>query len=351
MAPAMGLYSKPYRADKGGVRLEVYADVMKGRKLSPVEAGALAVGQAIKWRKSVASSSGWDEEGYTPDGDHRGKRYVTAADAEVWQSSKRGEVVGFGRRPRKRMIEKMAKIRNEDGCHFLALTCSDETWVRFDKADQAGMAAFLKQKKHAMEKRFKRVFPNVGGIWRLEFQERKSGALLGVPVPHLHLVIFGASSVKPALLQRWLSLAWYQVVGSGDQKHLRAGTNCRVLLSRRHAANYVSKYIGKEENDQFAAGRRWGAFGALDLSASVVVVLSVDQWIKLKRLVRGWLRSRRSRFLLRFAAMSAEVGASVLGLGDQSLAIRGAFSPTIFRMLQAVSDREINIPARQTVQA
>lgn len=291
-----GLYSVPYWADGGkSVSLTVYADVVQVQVVGAAE------------RRT--------------------------ADYEA----RRGVCVGFGKRPRRRMMEALAKIRNVVGGHFLTLTFPDAVWQYFSADDQGGMAHYAKEKLHALEKRLTARFPAVGGIWRLEFQDRKSGALLGTFVPHFHILAFGIEGAHLALLQRWLSDVWFDVVGSGDEKHLRAGTNCRELSSRRHAAAYVSKYVGKEESDEYAAGRRWGTFGLLDQSGSLTVDLSIDQLVQFKRLVRRWLRSRKSRFAVVMRRLPAAVGATMLGLGDESCrGSPGGFDPTVIRMLAAI---------------
>jgi len=58
--------------------------------------------------------------------------------------------------------------------------------------------------------RMKRVFPQAGFFWRLEFQRR--GA------PHYHLLVYGVEGT-----QDWVSAAWYDIVGSGDENHLQCG--------------------------------------------------------------------------------------------------------------------------------
>ena len=86
-------------------------------------------------------------------------------------------------------------------------------------------------------------------IWKLEPQER--GA------PHFHLAIYTEQFMGP----RWLARKWYRIVGSGDRKHLRAGTSVERARSRRGSLTYMAKYIGKA----FSApdgwehvGRYWG---------------------------------------------------------------------------------------------
>lgn len=86
-------------------------------------------------------------------------------------------------------------------------------------------------------------------IWKLEPQER--GA------PHFHLAVYTEMWMGP----KWLARKWYRIVGSGDRRHLRAGTGVERARTRRGSLSYIAKYIGKA----FTAppgwehvGRYWG---------------------------------------------------------------------------------------------
>jgi hypothetical protein len=98
---------------------------------------------------------------------------------------------------------------------------------------------------------------SVGGLWWLEFQRR--GA------PHFHV------AVNAALDKEWVSRRWFDVVGSGDPKHLNAGTRCELLREKHALASYVGKLVGEAiKRDQKVVpaeyrnvGRFWGWFGGL----------------------------------------------------------------------------------------
>ena len=261
------------------------------------------------------------------------------------QQSKRGRITGFSRRSRRRLIVSLAMARNVSGGYFCTLTFPDSVVAAFHEPSDWG--EYAHRCLDIFLKRLMRLFPHACGWWRLEFQTRKSGEFEGEDVPHFHLLIFGLppdGDIRK--LRRWWSDVWANVVGSGDEQHYKAGTNVRKITSRRHAMNYVSKYAAKEAVDIYAVGRRWGEFGDLDKSPSVEIDLSVDEWVLLKRIIRGWLKSRGSSYHRRLAAAPADVGAFFLGLGDHSLAVYWAFDPTIFRMLRAIPNREMNVPAR-----
>lgn len=87
-------------------------------------------------------------------------------------------------------------------------------------------------------------------IWRLEFQTR--GA------PHYHILVSGFIP-KEEIAERW-----YNIVGSGDEKHLRAGTSVNAIRSLRHLFGYLTNYMLKLEQSVVPAmfesvGRFWGS--------------------------------------------------------------------------------------------
>lgn len=86
-------------------------------------------------------------------------------------------------------------------------------------------------------------------LWFLEFQNR--GA------PHFHVLMNGRLDYK------YVAQRWYGIVGSGDEKHLSAGTRVEKLRTVDGAARYATKYAYKREQKipppQFQkVGRFWG---------------------------------------------------------------------------------------------
>lgn len=126
-----------------------------------------------------------------------------------------------------------------------------------------------------------------GAVWRLEFQER--GA------PHFHLLLVFVDKVDLSWLREYVSVAWYEVVGSGDEKHFLAGTNCQQVRVGRGLMSYIAKYLAKEAVDGVAVGRRWGVVGELPLATCAVFSLDYRGWIEFCRRVRRW--GRASRYL------------------------------------------------------
>jgi hypothetical protein len=135
----------------------------------------------------------------------------------------------------------------------------------------------------------------VAGAWFMEFQER--GA------PHFHAFLTGEVPKEE------VAAAWYQIVGSGDERHLRAGTRIEALRELHAAGAYAAKYLKKQEQKEVPegfsdVGRFWGLFGGL----SVEVVAEVNSQervdtstgevvsggaVQAARVMRGLVNARR----------------------------------------------------------
>lgn len=97
-------------------------------------------------------------------------------------------------------------------------------------------------------------------FWFLEFQER--GA------PHFHIFFTHLPDKK------FISNKWYEIVGSEDERHLRAGTRTEVLQRGRggtisYASKYASKACQKAVPEGYSkVGRFWGVWGNRRLVAA-----------------------------------------------------------------------------------
>jgi|GEM_PF-898962 len=86
-------------------------------------------------------------------------------------------------------------------------------------------------------------------FWILEFQER--GA------PHFHFL------TSEEIDKGTVSQRWYEIVGSGDEKHLRAGTRCDTVRNENQLFGYMVGYLKKltqkvAPKDFENVGRWWG---------------------------------------------------------------------------------------------
>jgi hypothetical protein len=161
--------------------------------------------------------------------------------------SKRGMIKEFTPDSRRRLMRTLARLRRGVLPLFLTLTYPREFPV-----DLGVSKGHLKR----FFERLQYYFEDCGAIWKLEFQKR--GA------PHYHILLWGVGYDVRFL--EWVSRAWYEVVGSGDERHLRAGTRVEWIRSVRGTFSYASKYLGKdqvvpEESKEVGVGRFWGIWG------------------------------------------------------------------------------------------
>lgn len=104
----------------------------------------------------------------------------------------------------------------------------------------------------------RRFFNKPSYLWFLEFQKR--GA------PHIHILLdypLPQDEVGRLDLFTMVSVQWFETVGSGDEKHLLAGTRCETIRKQDGAARYCLKYAYKTKQKCVPAayqnvGRFWG---------------------------------------------------------------------------------------------
>lgn len=205
---------------------------------------------------------------------------------------KKGDIKGLSKDSRRRLIKRVNKVdyQNREMPYWVTLTYP-KRFPTEGKEYKADLDTFLK--------RLKRKFGDVEYIWRLEFQKR--GA------PHYHLILFLPEwEGKINYLRKWVSKSWYEVAqrfwDEKDEKHLKAGTNCKRIKNYRQLISYVSKYMGKCD-DQVTGnpGRVWGAstnWG--DHIGSVVI--SGKGLVRFIRIIRGYIKSQGSRKMAKYMA-------------------------------------------------
>lgn len=113
-------------------------------------------------------------------------------------------------------------------------------------------------------------------VWILEFQDR--GA------PHFHIV------VDRFIGKKALSEAWFRIVGSGDDKHLSAGTQIESIRSKGGLSHYLKAYIYKQAQKDVpvefqSVGRFWGNNRELVRPLAQITYAS-DTSVKVKASVR-----------------------------------------------------------------
>ncbi len=215
---------------------------------------------------------------------------------------KRGDVSEFTEPSRRRFLHLLASLRREAEPVFVTLTYPDSFPT---------YSADYKRHLELFSQRLRRRWPEMALIWKLEFQDRKSGENKGKIAPHYHLILYGVpmrfpfrkesrpayrlETISPAGsladhfwvtwyygeepnvtaagnrrlgqccwsketneagelvetlddLKHWISRTWYDVVASGDVRHYRAGTRVEPIRSFQQLCGYAAKrYLSKKE--------------------------------------------------------------------------------------------------------
>lgn len=204
---------------------------------------------------------------------YRGGRRIDlraySAGGERVGGGKRQKVKGFSKASRRRLFKKLAALNQKlAGVPiFVTLTYPNDFPVGFET---------YKCHLDTWAKRLARKYPDAFFLWRLEFQKR--GA------PHYHLLVWGVDRID----KDWLSKSWYEVVGSGDEKHLRAGTKVESIRSWKGAWSYCGKYLGKVDAGHGENGRVWGVYNRAGYDSCVTlecVNLSREQFYRVRRIL------------------------------------------------------------------
>jgi len=197
----------------------------------------------------------------------------------------RGQVTSFSRKSQKRLKNTLAKVNKTDQVPlFVTLTYPDHFPV-----------SGYEWKNHIKNfwMRLQRAIPNAAMVWVLELKTRKSGENAGEIAPHFHLLVFNVpNAIK---FRRWVAWNWYEVVKSGDEKHLRAGTSVELTRSWRKISGYVSKatkYLSKAEfedlPEEWHVGRFWGVYGrsSVPWAHKWICKLTENEAVRLMRYLR-----------------------------------------------------------------
>jgi hypothetical protein len=194
---------------------------------------------------------------------------------------KRGRIGGFSAKSRGRLMSLCAQLGRNAVALFLTLTWPG-TWNPDPETWKACLDTFLK--------RLHRAYGGCSGIWKLEPQER--GA------PHFHILLFGVDFIHHSILAQW----WYEIVGSGDQRHLQAGIRIEAVRSREGVMHYASKlYMGKEIVGFEGVGRFWGVFNRhkLPLSRAVKAEIADVELVHFQRMARRYIQAMQKQAFLK----------------------------------------------------
>lgn len=215
----------------------------------------------------------------------------------VVSSCRRGKVKAFGKNHRRRLLYKLGMIDKSIVPDFVSLTYPG----RYE-----GDVESAKRDLNVLNKRMTRL--GAAAIWRLEWKVRQSGESVGLSVPHFHMFVWRPAGWTRKDYMRWVTQAWYEVVGSCQADHLKAGTRVEYMRSWHGVSCYAAKYIGKVDESAVPenCGRQWGVINRKLIPWSEMVHQSItdqecDKAFKLFEEIVGkkiWYESSPSRTLL-----------------------------------------------------
>jgi hypothetical protein len=193
----------------------------------------------------------------------------------------RGKVHGLSRAAVRRLtwaLRNTARLQ-EAGCDWVALTYPAE-YPRDGRIVKRHLFAFAEWLRRR----------GACAAWALEYQSR--GA------PHFHVLVNrGPTREGQTEWRGTLAKRWYEIVGSGDEKHLRAGTSSSVVKHPERIGSYLASYLrkaGQKEvpQDVTLPGRMWGLIGCRP--DVVEVDVAPEDKNRLVRLARRAVRSASS---------------------------------------------------------
>ena len=202
---------------------------------------------------------------------YRGVRRADTDDSYV-NESVRGDVVKFSDKSLRRLAF-VASNTSVDFDVMVTLTYPGE-FPTDGKRVKANLNAWLTW--------LRGEFDGVSYLWFLEFQKR--GA------PHFHVLIANGFKVSGDI-KRDVSERWYRIVGSGDERHLVAGTRVEKVREKDGARRYAVKYAQKAEQktvpDEYrSVGRFWGH--SRDVKPEAIGSIGVDSRDGVKAIVGDW---------------------------------------------------------------
>lgn len=212
----------------------------------------------------------------------------------------RGVITGRSKKSRKRLMELLSRVDLKP----LAADRPKARWARAlfvtltYPADFPGWEG-AKRDLDVFKKRLRRNYPLKWAVWVEEYQKR--GAV------HFHLVVAFDRPIDVYKFRPWLSQAWYEVVGSKDSKHLKAGTQAVPLHTKDGVGSlmgYISGEMGKvkqtrpvdgETGELIETGRTWGVWykDSMPLETLAVVVFeTLEAWEMFKMSVSRYYHGK-----------------------------------------------------------
>lgn len=215
-------------------------------------------------------------------------------DQRVPRGGARGVVTAWSPRSRRRMVRALSEIEFVGhGWGMVTLTYPGD-WIAVAPSPKVAH-----EHLRTLQKRWERKFGRLEATWKLEFQRR--GA------PHFHLLCRIPAIALPTM-RAWVARQWFEIVGSGDERHLRAGTAVDVSWRGWNGSAAIARYFAKHglwstkeyqhdvPEEWETTGRWWGVWNLERVR--VVVQLDDEAAVSVRRLLRRWYRANHRKRLV-----------------------------------------------------
>ena len=193
-----------------------------------------------------------------------------------------GDINSFSPKSRNRLLRKLFRVNCPDKQLPIFITLTyPKNFPRSGKIWKEHVQAYIRQiKTDPICRKW---------VWKLEFQKR--GA------PHFHIIVYPSAPVgKNTLLElrEFTARSWYKIVGSGDEKHFRAGTQVAQAHNRKQLVSYLSKYISKDTVPiEYAwVGRFWATSADFEDDPVIEIQLNDQQVVDARRLAKRYLKAQ-----------------------------------------------------------
>ena len=217
--------------------------------------------------------------------------------------NKRGKITEWSRKSQMRFKTGLATIQQDQLEYALEITL---TYPKvFPNANE-----HFKYKSDLDKIKIWLTQKGFSGAWKLEFQSR--GA------PHYHLIAIPNQKLNGlGDFRKLISKRWYDIVKSGDEKHLRAGVEVSPIKSSKGIIGYMASYMAKKDQtlpNNFT-GRYWGYFNKKELpfGKETCIPLGKENAIKIRRIFRNKIKKDMSNYQHRICAeiLKRETGIAV----------------------------------------
>lgn len=159
---------------------------------------------------------------------------------------KRGKIIGYSEKSKRRyrfLLRNTLKLWS----HELQVSYPAEFPMNGKRVKRD-----IKLLKDSLE----REYPGIAWTWRLGFQQERGKKGLGY-APHIHFLTDRRVDYK------WLAQRWFEIVGSGDPLHLKAGTHADKIRNVGKMINYMVTYMANDRETEVPegfenVGRFWG---------------------------------------------------------------------------------------------